>query len=154
MSGRGQKILELSKKLRETVPPPLDNTNAAGDQVSARDGMAKADVEEAISKVWNQERVQTMAPDLDTLTLVTMSPTQTPLTVLSQEGAIRTQSETESDNLVTTRPIDSLTPVKMSAGRPSTTTEDCPLSPIKMPPVTDAVMKSDEVRDKTSGSEC
>ena len=99
-----------------------------------------------------------MATDLDTSTHVTMSPTQTPLTVLSQEGAVRTYSETESDNLVTTSPIDSSIPVKMSAGRPSTSTEDCQLSPIKMSPVTDAdflaVMKSDEVRDKTSGSEC
>ena len=121
MSGRGQKILELSKKLRETVSPPLDNNNAAGDQMSVRDGTAKADIEEAISKVWNQERVQTTAPDLDTSTHVTMSPSQTPLTVLSQEAAIRTQSETDSDNLVATRPIDSSTPVKMSARRPSRT---------------------------------
>ena len=140
------------------MSPLLDNNNAAVDQMSAQDSKAKADVEEAISKVWNQEMVQSMATDLDTSTHVTMSPTQMPLTVLSQEGAIRTQSETESDNLVTTRPIDSSTPVKMSAGRPSTSTEDCQLSPIKMSPVTDAdflaVMKSDEVRDKTSGSEC
>ena len=45
----------------------------------------------------------------------------------------------------------------MSAGRPSTSTEDCQLSPIKMSPVTDAdflaVMKF-KVKDKTSGSEC
>ena len=107
MSGRGQKILELSKKLRETVSPPLDNNNAAVDQMSAQDTKAKADVAEAVSKVWNQERVQSMATDLDTSTHVTMSPTQTPLTVLSQEGAVRTYSETESDNLVTKRPIDS-----------------------------------------------
>ena len=89
------------------MSPLLDNNNAAVDQMSAQDSKAKADVAETVSKVWNQERVQSMATDLDTSTHVTMSPTQTPLTVLSQEGAIRTQLETESDNLVTKRPIDS-----------------------------------------------
>ena len=53
------------------MSPLLDN-NAAVDQMSAQDSKAKADVEEAISKVWNQERVQTMAPDLDTSTHVTI----------------------------------------------------------------------------------